>query len=182
MAAVAYALLGAGWITWFLPFVLARRGGEAAKQLDRRARWGILLQACAYAILWQNAFWTRSPQLWQIAVSFVFFLLACFLSWRAVGSLGKQWRLDAGLSSDHALITSGPYRIVRHPIYTSILLVLWGTGVLITPPIPLLIATVVAIVGTEIRVRTEDKLLASHFGSEFLEYKRRVAAYVPMVR
>jgi protein-S-isoprenylcysteine O-methyltransferase Ste14 len=180
--AAAYALVAAGWIIWFLPFALARRREEPAKQVDRRARWGMVLQGIAYAILWQNLFWTRSPQLWQLAISFIFFLLASVLSWSAVRSLGRQWRFDAGLSSDHALITSGPYRTIRHPIYASMLCMLWGTGILFTPVLELLIATVIAIMGTEIRVRTEDKLLASHFGSEFLEYKRRVAAYIPMVR
>ena len=53
------------------------------------------------------------------------------ISW--TGALGRQWRIDAGLSADHQLITSGPYRFVRHPIYTSMLSILLGTGFLITP-------------------------------------------------
>jgi protein-S-isoprenylcysteine O-methyltransferase Ste14 len=61
------------------------------------------------------------------------FLLAGLLSWTGARALSRQWRIDAGLSADHELITSGPYRFVRHPIYTSILCTLLGTGFLITP-------------------------------------------------
>ena len=63
----------------------------------------------------------------------VFFFLATLLSWTGARALGRQWRIDAGLSADHQLITSGPYRFVRHPIYTSMLSILLGTGFLITP-------------------------------------------------
>jgi protein-S-isoprenylcysteine O-methyltransferase Ste14 len=44
------------------------------------------------------------------------------------------------------------------------------------------VSLVLFVVGTEIRVRAEDKLLASRFGPEFAEYRRKVPAYVPFVR
>jgi len=46
----------------------------------------------------------------------------------------------------------------------------------------LLISFLVFMVGTEIRVRIEDQLLASHFGERFKEYKRRVPAYIPFTK
>ena len=49
---------------------------------------------------------------------------APFTDVTGVGALGRQWRIDAGLNSDHELVQSGPYRIVRHPIYTSMLCLL----------------------------------------------------------
>jgi protein-S-isoprenylcysteine O-methyltransferase Ste14 len=99
-----------------------------------------------------------------------------------VRALGRQWRIDAGLNPDHELVTSGPYRVVRHPIYTSMLCVLSGTGFLIAPLPILLLSTLVFIAGAEIRMRIEDKLLASRFGERFEDYRRRVPAYIPFVR
>ena len=59
---------------------------------------------------------------------------------------------------------------------------LLGTGFMITPW-PLLLAAIVAfIIGTEARVRIEDRLLASRFGDECRAYQRSVAAYIPLVR
>jgi protein-S-isoprenylcysteine O-methyltransferase Ste14 len=182
MPAYAYAILVAGWLFWLTPFFRARQGEKPAKQLDRRARWGILLVAVAYCLLWQGHFWERSPQPWQVALSIVSFVLASVLSWTGARALGRQWRIDAGLSAEHELITSGPYRLVRHPIYTSMLGVLLGTGSLITPWWLFVPSILLFIIGTEIRVRIEDNLLASHFGEQFVEYQRRVPAYIPFLK
>jgi protein-S-isoprenylcysteine O-methyltransferase Ste14 len=68
-------------------------------------------------------------------------------------------RVDAGLNADHRLVTAGPYRVVR-----------------------LAVALLVFVAGTEIRVRIEDGLLASRFGEQFADFRRRMPAYVPFVR
>src|SRR6266478_9400900 len=161
MPTYAYVILVLGWLIWLTPFLRAKQSEKPAKQVDRRARWGILLVAVAYALLWQGRFWERSPRPWQVVLSIVLFVLASLLSWTGARALGRQWRIDAGLSDDHELVTSGPYRFVRHPIYTSLLCVLLGTGVLITPWWLLLPSLLLFIIGTEIRVRIEDHLLAS---------------------
>ena len=75
-----------------------------------------------------------------------------------------------------------PYRVLRHPIYTSMLCVLFGTGVLITPWWLLLPSLLLFVIGTEIRVRIEDNLLASQFGEQFAEYRQRVPAYIPFLK
>jgi protein-S-isoprenylcysteine O-methyltransferase Ste14 len=72
--------------------------------------------------------------------------------------------------------------MIRHPIYTSMLCILLGTGVLVTPPLLFFAALIVFLLGTEIRVRAEDGLLASRFGDEFYRYRQTVSAYVPFVR
>ena len=174
--------MAAGWLVWLLPFVLAKGSREKPKEVDRRARWGILLVALSYAILWQNSFWARPLPFWRVGLAVVFFVLAAVLSWTGTRSLGKQWRLDAGLSADHELVTGGPYRLVRHPIYTSMLFNLLGIGFLVTPLVELAVALAVFVVGTEIRVRIEDRLLESQFGERFREYRNKVPAYLPFVK
>lgn len=182
MPAYAYAILMVGWITWILPFVLVKRREERPQKIDRRARWGILIVALAYSLLWQGSFWKRTLPNWRLLLSVLFLVLASLLAWTATRALGRQWRVDAGLSSDHELVTTGPYKIIRHPIYTSMLFLLCGTGFMITPLPLLAIALAVFLVGTEIRVRIEDQLLASQFGERFAEYKHRIWAYLPYIR
>ena len=53
---------------------------------------------------------------------------------------------------------------------------------MIASPLLLLLAILVFLVGTEIRVYVEDKLLASRFSDEFRNYQRAVSAYIPFVR
>jgi protein-S-isoprenylcysteine O-methyltransferase Ste14 len=182
MPRFAYGIVAAAWIVWMLPFLLLKRSQPRAQQVDRRARWGILLVAISFAALWQYQFWQTSLPAWRLMLAIVFFVLAGVLSWTATRVLGKQWRVDAGLNAEHELVTQGPYRLVRHPIYTSVLCVLWGTGSILLPLPLILLATLPALIGTEIRVRIEDGLLASRFGTRFDDYRRNVPAYIPFIR
>jgi protein-S-isoprenylcysteine O-methyltransferase Ste14 len=182
MPIYAYLILAVGWLLWFLPFPLNGWNRNAPQKSDPRARWGLLLQGAAYAILWQGHFWTRSPAPWQTALSILFLVFAAFLSWTSTRALGRHLRFDAALSPDHELIRSGPYRLIRHPIYTSMLCLFLGTGFMLTPPILFALASLIFIVGTEIRVRVEDNLLASRFGVQFRTYQQDVSAYIPLVR
>ena len=181
MPTYIFGILATAWVVWMTPFFLARRGGRA-QTLDRRARWGIFIQAIGFAILWMNQYWTRSPSLVRIIPAVCFLLLADLLSWTSARTLGPQWRFDAGLNADHQLVQSGAYRFVRHPIYASMLCMLLGTGLLIAPAPILSVSVALFLIGVEIRIRIEDALLASRFGEGFREYQRRVPAYLPFVR
>ena len=91
--------------------------------------------------------------------------------------------MHAGLYHDHELVRTGPYRIVRHPIYTSLMGMLIATMLLLrTEPMWAAICLAFFIAGTEIRVRSEDALLASRFEDSFDDYRKSVKAYIPFVR
>jgi protein-S-isoprenylcysteine O-methyltransferase Ste14 len=182
MPIYVYIILVLAWFGWFSPFLLRRQSSGKPQQVNVRARWGITLEFVAFALLWQGRFWEREPQLWRLVIAILLLAAACLLSWTAVGALGRHWRMDAGLNADHQLVRSGPYAVVRHPIYTSMLCVLLGTGLIITPWVLFVAALIVFVAGTEIRVRTEDALLASRFGEEFTNYRRSVPAYIPWLR
>jgi protein-S-isoprenylcysteine O-methyltransferase Ste14 len=104
------------------------------------------------------------------------------LSWSATQALGKQLRFDAAIGVEHMLVQSGPYRWIRHPIYCSMLCLLWGIGAIAAPLWLFTAATVVFLTGTEIRVRIEDRLLAERFGEAFADYQCSTKAYVPLIR
>ena len=182
MPIYAYITLAVGWLFWFLPFPITGWNRASPQKSDPRARWGIFLQAISYALLWQGHFWTRSLSPWRFALATFFLALAILLAWTATRALGKHLRFEAALSPDHQLVQSGPYRIIRHPIYTSMLCLLLGTGLMLTPPLLFAIALAIFLLGTEIRVHIEDSLLASRFGNEFRTYRQHVSAYIPLIR
>jgi len=181
MPAYGYVVL-AGTVLWLAPFFVIKRDTPKAERLDRRARWGVLCMLVAYSALWQSRFWERSPHDWQVVLSVFCFVFAILLSWTSIRALGRHWRIDAGLHTDHELVTSGPYSVVRHPIYTSMLCMLCATGFVIAPMPILLLALIVFVIGIEIRVRIEDALLSQRFGEQFRRYQQRVPAYVPFLR
>ena len=179
MPAYTYAILIAGIAAWFTPFVFAHRKTTAASTVDKRSRWGMLLQFAAFTLLWQGHFWTRHVSLWHLVVCLTSFALAILISWSSSQALGQHLRVDAALGAEHQLIRSGPYALVRNPIYTSMLLVMCAIAVVITPWQLFVASLILFVIGTEIRVRTEEHLLAERFGEGFQAYRKSVPAYIP---
>jgi protein-S-isoprenylcysteine O-methyltransferase Ste14 len=143
----------------------------------------LVLELVGYTVMLQGRFWDMSPELWRVLASLLCFAVAIALSWTATRALGRQHlRFDAAIGAEHQLIQSGPYKLVRHPIYTSMLGVLWGIGFMAASPVLFVVATVVFLAGTEIRVRVEDRLLAARFGQQFAQYQRSTSAYLPLLR
>jgi protein-S-isoprenylcysteine O-methyltransferase Ste14 len=176
-----YAIAAALWIGWILPFVHKAAGPrEKAVAQDPTARWGIILEAVSFGImLGTPADYVPS---WRIAIALLLGAAAILTTRFAILHLDKQWRLDAALNANHKLVQSGPYALVRHPIYAGMFVMLLAAGLLLARW-PVLIASVVTfVIGTEIRVRAEEKLLKSRFGEAFDAYAGRVSAYVPFVR
>ncbi|MGC1382948.1 MAG: isoprenylcysteine carboxylmethyltransferase family protein [Candidatus Acidiferrales bacterium] len=178
----AYVIVLAGISLWVAPFILAKRHPELTSQIDKRARWGILLEMFSFAVLWQGRFWEHAAPEWRAVCSVLFFVAAAGLSWTSARALGMQWRIDAGLNAEHELVMHGPYSLVRHPIYTSLLCMLCGVGFMMAtwPMFALSVALFVA--GTEIRVHVEEGLLSGRFGETFQKYRQSVSAYIPLVR
>jgi protein-S-isoprenylcysteine O-methyltransferase Ste14 len=180
MSTYIYIILLLGWVAWSSAF-LSRKRATGARQIKKQARWGMLLEGIGFALIWQGRFWERAPG-WKLVPALLLLVSAALLSWTSVASLGRQWRIDAGLNPDHQLVRSGPYSLLRHPIYASMLCLLLGTGLVLAPWPLFLSALFIFLIGTEIRIRIEDGLLASHFGEEFAAYKRQVRAYIPWLR
>ncbi len=97
----------------------------------------------------------------------------------AARRLGKQWALTARVVEGHNLIQDGPYGLVRNPIYTGMLGILIATGMASGQWIALLASIVIFMIGTYIRVRSEEKILREAFGPEFEAYERKVPALIP---
>jgi protein-S-isoprenylcysteine O-methyltransferase Ste14 len=93
--------------------------------------------------------------------------------------LGANWSLRPSLKADHVLITSGPYHLIRHPIYTGMLLAALGTA--IDAGIIGLVIFVGVAVALIRRVPIEEKLMMGLFKEQNLLYKRRTKALIPFV-
>ncbi|HTS48461.1 MAG TPA: isoprenylcysteine carboxylmethyltransferase family protein [Bryobacteraceae bacterium] len=95
-------------------------------------------------------------------------------------TLGRNWSSAVTLKQDHELIRNGPYRIVRHPIYSGMLLALLGTAIGYGK-VACLIGVAIAFLGFWIKWRTEEQFMIEQFGSQYTQYRREVKAVIPGV-
>jgi protein-S-isoprenylcysteine O-methyltransferase Ste14 len=92
--------------------------------------------------------------------------------------LGANWSRSVTIKKDHELITSGPYAVVRHPIYTGILAGFLGT-VIAEGQVRSLIALALVSVALWYKLRMEERWMKAYFGASYNAYSHRVAALVP---
>jgi protein-S-isoprenylcysteine O-methyltransferase Ste14 len=173
------------WGVWLYPFVLRAPHNQKRSSITMAgpSQAGLFLESLAIALALILRLPDDSPAgLPRVIASIVFALVGIVLSWTAVAHLGKHFRVYAGLYADHQLVRSGPYAVVRHPIYAGLLAMLLCTISAVTRWPWAVLSLALFAVGTEIRVRTEDGLLESRFGDAFRDYQRRVPAYVPFLR
>jgi len=150
------------------------------------ATFGIVLQIVAFMLAWnppRQQWWPLAPsRIGEVTLAAAAVILAyasCWLSIRAVQSLGKHWTYAARVIKGHELITHGPYRIVRNPIYLGMFGLILSTCLAYSRWWSGLAAVVLFLIGNRIRVRAEEQLLCEAFGDQFDEYARQVPAFIP---
>ena len=94
--------------------------------------------------------------------------------------LGRNWSATVQLKQEHELITTGPYRLVRHPIYTGLLLLFLGNAVMVGDWRGLL-AVAIVLVSFWRKLRLEETWLTEHFGESYRLYQARTKALIPEV-
>jgi protein-S-isoprenylcysteine O-methyltransferase Ste14 len=92
--------------------------------------------------------------------------------------MGRNWRMDVSVATKTELITDGPFRHIRHPIYAfQILLMLCSAA--IVPTLPMLVVAAVHIVLMNVKARTEERHLRSCHGDAYQRYVERTGRFFP---
>jgi protein-S-isoprenylcysteine O-methyltransferase Ste14 len=107
-------------------------------------------------------------------------MLGTGLAVRARQHLGQYWSARITLEEGHQLIQTGPYHLVRHPIYLGGLIGVIGTAIVIGEVRGLLSAAFVLAV-VALKIRTEEAFLGERFGPAYRQYQRKVKALIPFV-
>jgi protein-S-isoprenylcysteine O-methyltransferase Ste14 len=129
---------------------------------------------------------TYSPTIRALRLGFgslLYFPGMSFVVWGRL-ALGRNYFVSTGfgaqLFAGHQLVTSGPFAIVRHPMYSGLILAAVG-ALLIYPTWTTLLFVCFAPL-TSVRARNEEAALAVEFGEQWREYCRRVPAFLPRLR
>jgi protein-S-isoprenylcysteine O-methyltransferase Ste14 len=182
----AYAL----WLLWLVSWAAAAFWSAPTVKLASRGLWianrlllwlGILLlfgilspRHMALMDLW------RLPERWKWLLDLVIAAGFAFAWWARL-SLGKLWSADVMRKQDHVVVETGPYALVRHPIYTGVLVAAFATAAIE--------GTLVAWAGAVLmaaawywKARQEENFLRHELGPAYDDYAERVAMLIPFAR
>jgi protein-S-isoprenylcysteine O-methyltransferase Ste14 len=177
------------WLTWLAYWFLAALNVKATQRRERIG--SLILNRGLLAIGAFLLAFERQPLAWLSArfvpVSMAFYwigliLLAAGLAFAvwARRHLGRNWSGIVTVKQDHELIRSGPYGLVRHPIYTGLLLAIFGTALAIGEW-RALIAFALITIGFLLKLQVEEHFMSETFGEQYAQYRAEVAALIPFV-
>ena len=166
--------------------MLHMRGRGAAMRRDRGTRLIVGLAvylsiAAALAIarvpglgLYANSWWT-----FGLGVAIV--LAGAVLRDWAILSLGRYFRREVTIEPGQRIVRRGPYRVLRHPSYTGIFLILGGFGLAFGSWVSAAVASLIAVVGMLPRIWVEERALAQAFDADYTDYANSTARLLPHV-
>jgi len=182
-----------GVIAWFvIRYPHARRSRRTAKQrvayrklelvLLSISTLGLGIVPAIYVVSGQPRFASYPLQTWQVFAGALIFLAALYLFRRTHSALGRNWSVTLEVRENHALITDGIYKYVRHPMYSAF----WLWAIAQAFLLPNWIAGFSGIVGFGtlylLRVRHEEQMMLETFGSVYAEYARRTGRIFPKLK
>jgi protein-S-isoprenylcysteine O-methyltransferase Ste14 len=94
--------------------------------------------------------------------------------------LGANWSATVTVKQNHELMRTGPYAVVRHPIYSGFLSAMLGTAIAFGE-VRGLIALVLAFIAWRVKSLVEERFMQDQFGEQYAQYKRDVKALIPFV-
>ncbi len=163
---------------------VGRRGVLTTTRADRGTYWTIVIAQALAVVLGLAARiaapWADLPA-WVWVVGLVAMVVGTVLRLWAVRALGDQFRRVVAVTPDQRVVTSGPYRWVRHPSYTGALLIFGGFGLALANALSLVVLVVLPGLAYLRRIRVEEAELESVLGERYLAYARGRARLVPSV-
>lgn len=182
-------VIKAAWIAFMLYWLWGWRRVKDAKRaepiLPRLLKYWLPLALGVLLIgpgAWFQGTWLGSrmyPATVIVAVSgaLLTVLGVAFACW-ARYVLGRNWSSVVQVKQDHQLIQSGPYRWVRHPIYTGLLLAFLGTGIAIGEWRGAITVVIVA-ASFWFKLRLEERWMRENFGAAYDQYMQHTKALIP---
>jgi len=125
-----------------------------------------------------NRLYPQDPMIEYAAFALTILSLS-FMAWSRV-TLGRNWSGRIAIKEDHELITSGPYKYVRHPMYTGFLFAFLWSAVLLGE-VRGFVSFIAVIFGLMIKLPLEEKFIRENFGTAYEAYAQRVKKIIPFI-
>jgi protein-S-isoprenylcysteine O-methyltransferase Ste14 len=187
--AIAINLINGCWliflVVWLVTAISTKRS-VYRETVEQRLRYSLLLVAgCFLLFRGHRMSYPLSERViphlemlaWAGAVLCVAGLGFCI--WARL-TLGRNWSGTVTLKEEHELIERGPYRLVRHPIYTG-MLAMFLASVIVVGRVAGIVGLVLVFISFWIKLRDEEQLMLKQFPEQYASYQRRVRRVIPFV-
>jgi protein-S-isoprenylcysteine O-methyltransferase Ste14 len=171
-------------VVWIVSAFLVKPALERQSWSGRLATFAFLTLAFLL-LLGQIPWWRINTRIWPLGPGVR--ILGCIITFIGLVvsicsriSLGTNWSATVTYREGHELVQHGPYRFVRHPMYTGFLLMVAGTGVNLGT-VSSLGAFVICLLGTWWKLSREEVILSKHFPDAYQRYKSHTKALIPFV-
>jgi protein-S-isoprenylcysteine O-methyltransferase Ste14 len=173
------------WVVFGIYWEVAAKNAAAAKISESKASRGVHVFLTNLALILEiiqlrgrASFLPLSPVI--MAAGFAVAAMGLFVAIWARRHLGRYWSGEITIKVEHQLVRSGPYRLLRHPIYTGLLAMYAGTAV-VTGTWLALAGFAIAVIAYWRKVQLEEANLRLAFGLDYDAYRRETWALVPGV-
>lgn len=161
-----------------VPIVSKRRTGSEAVGLAA-ALAGLAIVPGFYVATGWPAAADHTPRLWAVVIGTILFCAAMWVFRRTHKQLGRNWSITLEIRHQHELICTGPYSLVRHPMYTSFLLMGLSQAFLLSN----WVAGVAGLIGFTVlfflRVDKEERMMLEVFGPRYHAYMAKTKRIIP---
>jgi len=182
LAGTSYGVAALGEVvltvrTWRAGFARAARGAQWAVVLGSGL--GIVLAVrAAHGV---PSLVLPGPAWWPLALGLVLIWAGLALRWWAVLALGRFFQITVVVQPGHRVVETGPYRVVRHPSYSGLMLEFVGVGFTLGNWLSVAACLVLPLLGLLVRIRAEEEVLSRRLGEPYRAYAARTPRLVPHV-
>ncbi len=169
-----------------IALVLAKRSRARSDGKDRaslQTLWAIILTSVSAGFYCRARFPEAAvPHPGTIyLIGLLLFIIGLAIRWIAIIHLGRFFTVNVAIAQDHKLITTGPYRYVRHPSYTGTLLTFLGFGFCLLNYIALAVVFLPTAAAFLWRMHVEEIALREAFGSRYTSYTESTSRLIPFI-
>lgn len=173
------------WITYWLVQANRQRGDPS--EFDRKQRIAYLAGAAYIPVLLVVPSWEYThlngpiPRDGPLAlVGLVLFASGIIVLITAMRALGRLYTSYLGIQREHRLVTTGPYKYIRHPGYLGEILSMVSVGLSLSSIVGLVLGAV-SLGLVLVRIRSEEEMLIDNFGDEYQLYMKRTKRLIPFI-
>ncbi len=180
---LVFVILTGLWLSEFLFFPSPKKESLAGKKSFYLVLAGILVSILFSIIMFltETALITGRNGALLRGVSLVLYAFGVFLRYWSSRLLGEDFSRSIAVRRDQDLVSRGPYRVLRHPLYTALMIMVVSVSLFLQsiPGIVFALVVMTAVLG--VRIKEEERIMEEHLGERYIRWKEKRQLLIPFV-